>query len=138
MSREKTRFTVINPPSLGPHPGYSNGMLAHRGGHFLFIAGQVGWNEEHRIVGPGFVEQFEKALENVLQVVKEAGGAPTHIGRLNIFIVDRAEYLSHLHDIGVIYRRFMTDHYPAMTLVEVSALLEPGARVEIEATAVLP
>jgi enamine deaminase RidA (YjgF/YER057c/UK114 family) len=138
VSQEKTRFTPINPPSLGSHPGYSNGMLAHRGGHFLFIAGQVGWNEEHQMVGPGFVEQLGKALENVLQVVKEAGGAPTHIGRLTIYVVNHTEYLAHLHDIGVIYRQFMSQHYPAMTLVEVSALLEPGAKVEIEATAVLP
>ena len=138
MTNERARFTPINPPSLGPHAGYSNGMLAHRGGHFLFIAGQVGWNTEHRIVDPGFVKQFGKALENVIQVVKEAGGAPTHIGRLTIFVVDRSDYLSHLHDIGVIYRKFMKNHYPAMTLVEVSALLEPGAKVEIEAAAVLP
>ena len=138
MTQEKTRFTPINPISLGPHPGYSNGMLAHRGGHFLFVAGQVGGNEEHQMVGPGFVEQFGKAIENVLQVVKEAGGVPTHIGRLTIYVVDRSEYLSHLYDIGVIYRKFMKNHYPAMTLVEVSALLEPGAKVEIEATAVLP
>lgn len=138
MTKVLTRFTPINPPSLGAHPGYSNGMLAHRGGHILFIAGQVGWDEQHQMAGPGFVEQFGKAIENVLQVVKEAGGAPTHIGRLTIYVVDRSDYLAHLHDIGVIYREFMRDHYPATTLVEVSALLEPEAKVEIEATAVLP
>jgi enamine deaminase RidA (YjgF/YER057c/UK114 family) len=104
----------------------------------LLVAGQIGWDGEQKLVGPGFVAQFERALANLLAVVREAGGTAEHVGRLTLFVVDRREYLDALGEVGEAYRRVMGRHYPAMSLLEVSALLEPGARVEIEATAVLP
>jgi len=128
----------INPVELGAPRGYSNGMLAPPGARLLFVAGQVGWNEDQRLVGDGFAEQFARALANVVTVVREAGGKPEHLARLTIYVVDRREYLAALREIGAAYRGIMKHHYPAMALVEVSALLEPGAKVEIEGTAALP
>jgi enamine deaminase RidA (YjgF/YER057c/UK114 family) len=128
----------INPAELGAPRGYSNGMLAAAGARLLFVAGQVGWNEDQRIVGDGFAVQFARALANVVTVVREACGQPQHLARLTIYVVDRQEYLASLAEIGAVYRGIMGRHYPAMALVEVSALLEPGAKVEIEGTAALP
>lgn len=130
-------FQVINPAALGKPRGYNNGMLGPIGGRVLFVAGQVGWNERQELVGDGFGAQFEQALANVIAVVREAGGSPVHLGRLTLYVVDRREYEAALDQVGAAYRRLMGEHYPAMALVEVSALLEPGARVEIEGTAVL-
>jgi len=132
------RLQPINPADWGAPSGYSNGILAPTGGRLLFVAGQIGWDNEQRIVGESFVDQFEQALANLLAVVREAGGDPTDVARLTIFVADREEYLARLRDIGKAYRNQMGRHFPAMSLVEVAALLEPGAKVEIEATAVLP
>jgi enamine deaminase RidA (YjgF/YER057c/UK114 family) len=126
---------IINPPGLPPPRGYSNGVVAE--GRMLFVAGQIGWNESSRLVGDRFVDQFDQALANVLTVVKAAGGAPESVSRLTIFITDKGQYLSATEEIGHRYRARMGRHYPAMSLVEVKALLEPGALVEIEATAVI-
>lgn len=131
------KMTIINPEGLGQPRGYSNGML-FEGGSLLFIAGQVGWDRESRIVSDDFAEQFAQALENVLAVVRQAGGGPENIGRLLIFVTDKDEYASRLRDIGSAYRQLMGKHFPAMTLVEVSSLLERLAKVEIEALAVIP
>lgn len=131
------KMTIINPEALGQPRGYSNGML-FEGGSLLFIAGQVGWDRESRIVSDDFVEQFAQALSNVLAVVREAGGGPENIGRLLIFVADKDEYASRLRDIGSAYRQLMGRHFPAMTLVEVSSLLERLAKVEIEALAIIP
>jgi len=131
------KMTIINPEALGQPRGYSNGML-FEGGSLLFIAGQVGWGRDSRIVSDDFAEQFAQALENVLAVVRQAGGGPESIGRLLIFVTDKNEYSSRLRDIGTAYRQLMGKHFPAMTLVEVSSLLEHLARVEIEALAVIP
>jgi enamine deaminase RidA (YjgF/YER057c/UK114 family) len=128
----------INPEALGRPRGYSNGMLAPAGGRLLFVAGQIAWDGEQRLVGPGFVEQLGQALANVAAVVREAGGGPEHIARLTLYVTDKQEYLADLAAVGEIYRRVMGRHFPAMALVEVKGLLEPGAKVEIEATAVLP
>jgi enamine deaminase RidA (YjgF/YER057c/UK114 family) len=128
----------INPAELGAPRGYSNGMLAPPGARLLFVAGQVGWNEQQELVGSGFAEQFGAALANVVAVVRHAGGQPEHLARLTIYVVDRRDYLAALEEVGAAYRGIMGRHYPAMSLIEVSALLEPGARVEIEATAALP
>ena len=125
----------INPASLAQPRGYSHGIEAS--GRLLFVAGQVGWNERAEIVSEAFLEQFDQALANVLTVVSEAGGAPSSIVRLTIYVTDKAEYLAAQKDIGERYRARMGRHYPAMTLVEVKSLLEPGAKVEIEATAVI-
>jgi len=131
------KMTIINPEALGQPRGYSNGML-FEGGSILFIAGQVGWDRESRIVSDDFAEQFVQALENVLTVVRQAGGGPENIGRMLIFVTDKDEYESRLRDIGSAYRQLMGKHFPAMTLVEVSSLLERLAKVEIEALAVIP
>ena len=128
--------TIINPESLGSPRGYSNGVLME-GGKLLFIAGQIGWNREQVLVSDGFAEQFAQALENVLAVVKTGGGEATNIARLLIFVTDKKEYLSELQSVGVAYRQLMGKHYPAMSLVEVSSLLEERAKVEIEAIAVI-
>ena len=130
------KMTIINPGSFGQPSGYSNGML-FEGGSLLFIAGQVGWDGDHRFVSDDFAEQFAQALENVLAVVREAGGGPENIARMLIFVTDKDEYTSRLRDVGAAYRQLMDKHFPAMTLVEVSSLLEHLAKVEIEATAVI-
>ena len=131
------KMTIINPEALGQPRGYSNGIL-FEGGSLLFIAGQVGWDRDSRIVSDDFAEQFAQSLENVLAVVRRAGGKPENIGRLLIFVTDKAEYATRLRDVGSAYRQLMGKHFPAMTLVEVSSLLEPHAKVEIEALAVIP
>ena len=131
------KMTIVNPDALGQPRGYSNGILA-RGGSLLFVAGQIGWNRDSRIVSDDFADQFAQALGNVVAVVREAGGQPEDIGRLLIFVTDKAEYTARLRDIGSAYRQLMGKHFPAMTLVEVSSLLEPLAKVEIEALAVIP
>ena len=131
------KMTIINPEALGQPRGYNNGVL-FEGGSLLFIAGQVGWDRESRIVSDDFADQFAQALSNILVVVREAGGGPTNIARLAIFVTDKNEYASLLRDVGTAYRQLMGKHFPAMTLVEVGSLLEHLAKVEIEAIAVLP
>lgn len=128
----------INPESLGAPRGYSNGMLAPAGGRLLFVAGQIAWDENQNIVDGGFAAQFAQALANVVAVVREAGGEPTDLGSLTIYVVDTREYLATLKDVGTAYRRIMGRHYPTMALVAVRGLLELGARVEIQGLAVIP
>jgi len=128
---------TINPKSLGRPRGYSNGQLTREGARLLFIAGQIGWDEEQRLVGDDFVEQFDRALRNVLEVVREAGGAPTGVARLVVYVTDKREYRERTAEIGERWRAQMGRHYPAMALVEVKGLLEDGAKVEIEGVAVL-
>ncbi|MEZ4335277.1 MAG: RidA family protein [Sandaracinaceae bacterium] len=127
--------TIVNPETLAPPRGYSNGMIL--GGRVLFVAGQVGWDVEMKMA-EGLTAQFGKALDNILDVVREAGGGPEHVGRMTIYVVDKDEYVREAKAIGREYRERMGKHFPAMSLVQVAALLEDGARVEIEATAVLP
>ena len=127
----------INPKSLGRPRGYSNGQLTAPGVRLLFIAGQIGWDESQRLVSDDFVEQFDRALRNVLAVVDEAGGAPGGVARLVVYVTDKREYLARTAEIGERWRALMGRHFPAMALVEVKALLEDGAKVEIEGTAVL-
>ncbi len=131
-------MTPINPQSLGAPRGYSNGMLAPAGGRLLFVAGQIAWDAEGRLRGSSFVEQLEAALGNVLEVVRAAGGGPEHVGRLTFYVTSCAEYLADLSAVGEAYRRVMGRHYPAMALLQVAALVVPEAKVEIEATAVVP
>ncbi|MEM7587305.1 MAG: RidA family protein [Acidobacteriota bacterium] len=130
-------MTPINPQALGAPRGYSNGILAPAGGRALFVAGQIAWDEQQQIVPGGFPEQFRQALSNVLEVVREAGGAPESIGSLTIFVTDRHDYVDSLKEVGAVYRELMGRHFPAMALVEIQALLEPLARVEIQAQAVI-
>jgi enamine deaminase RidA (YjgF/YER057c/UK114 family) len=129
-------FTFINPESLGPPRGYSNGVLTD-GGRLLFIAGQIGWNEQQQIVNADIVDQFDRALANVIAVVTEAGGRPEQIARLVIYVTDKNEYRARMQEIGARYRARMGKHFPAMVLVEVAGLLEDSAKIEIEGIAVL-
>jgi len=130
-------FKLVNPETLGPPRGYANGVLTGGGGRLLFVAGQVGWDKDQQIVSENFVEQFDRALANVIAVVSEAGGGPDQIARLVIYVTDKKEYKLSLREIGETYRARMGKHFPAMVLVEVKGLLEDKAKVEIEAVAVL-
>jgi enamine deaminase RidA (YjgF/YER057c/UK114 family) len=129
-------FTLINPESLGAPSGFANGVLAEAGGRLLFVAGQIGWDENQKI-SDDLVMQFDQALANVIVVVTEAGGQPEQIARLVIYVTDKHEYKERMKEIGERYRARMGRHFPAMVLVEVKRLLEDRAKVEIEATAVL-
>ena len=129
-------FTFINPESLGAPHGYSNGVLTE-GSRLLFIAGQIAWNQQQQIVSADLVEQFDRALANVITVVTEAGARPEQIARLVIYVTDKNEYRERMKEIGERYRARMGKHFPAMVLVEVKGLLEDNAKIEIEATAVL-
>ncbi len=127
----------INPSALGSPRGYSNGVLVAPGSAMLFVAGQIAWDETQTIVSADFATQFGQALENVITVVSSAGGAPTDITRLLIFVTTRDEYVEQHKKVGEEYRKRMGKHFPAMALVEVKALLEPTAKVEIEAIAAI-
>ena len=131
-------FKLINPDSLGPPKGYSNGVLADAGGRLLFIAGQVAWNKEQNIVSDDFVEQFDQALANVITVLTAAGGEPSNIARLVIYVTSKGEYLERTREVGERYRKHMGKHFPAMALVQVAGLVDNAAKVEIEGMAVLP
>jgi len=128
---------LINPESLGVPRGYSNGALSNPGARILFIAGQIAWDEQQRIVSDDLVEQFDRALGNVITVVAKAGGQPRMIARLIIYVTDKNEYRDRMKEICECYRARMGKHFPAMVLVEVKGLLEDRARIEIEGTAVL-
>ena len=130
-------FEFINPESLGAPRGYSNGVLAQAGGRLLFIAGQVAWNQQQQIVSDDLVEQFDRALANVIAVVTEAGGEPDQIARLIIYVTDKNEYRLRMKEIGECYRARMGKHFPAMVLVQVAGLLDDRAKIEIEGAAVL-
>ena len=130
-------FETINPQSLGAPSGYANGLLTEPGGRLLFIAGQIGWNQNHEIVSNDFVEQFDQALGNVMTVVSEAGGKPSDIARLIIYVTDKHEYRERTREVGERYRKHMGKHFPAMVLVQVVSLLDDAAKVEIEAMAVI-
>jgi len=116
--------------------GYANGIAAE--GRLVFLAGQVGWNAEEKFESDDFVAQVRQALANVVALVAEAGGQPEHVTRLTWYVLDKGEYLARLRELGDAYRSVMGRHFPAMTLVQVGALVEDRAKVEIEATAVVP
>ena len=125
----------LNPPGWPRPQGYSNGVAAS--GRQVFVAGQIGWDETGTLAGGGLVGQVRQALANCLAVVAEAGGGPEHVTRMPWFVVDRDDYAAQRPAIGAAYRELMGRSYPAMSLLEVG-LLEPGALVEIEVTAVVP
>jgi enamine deaminase RidA (YjgF/YER057c/UK114 family) len=128
---------IVNPESLGAPRGYSHGLLAQAGGRVLFVAGQTAADASGKVQVRGFVEQWTRALEKVLAVVREAGGSAEDIGRLTIYVTDLEAYFANLEPLGAAYRALMGRHYPAMALVEVKGLVDAGAVVEIEATAVV-
>ncbi|HEX9728530.1 MAG TPA: RidA family protein [Gemmatimonadales bacterium] len=128
---------IINPDDLGVPRGWNNGMLAPAGGRVLFVAGQTAADADGVVTPVGLVAQWERALERVLLVVRDAGGGPEHIGRLTIYVTDLAAYRAHRKQIGEVYRRLMGRHFPAMALVEVTGLVDEQALLEMEATAVI-
>jgi enamine deaminase RidA (YjgF/YER057c/UK114 family) len=128
--------TFLHPRGWKPAKGFSNGVVAE--GRMIFLAGQVGWNAEQKFESRDFVAQARQALANVVTLVAEAGGRAEHITRLTWFVLDKKEYLSHLRELGEVYRSIMGKHFPAMTLIQVGALVEDEARLEIEANAVVP
>ena len=131
-----TDIKILQPDGWAAPKGYANGISAK--GRQIFIAGQIGWNAEARFETDDFVAQVEQALSNVVAVLTAAGGKPEHIVRLNWYITDKGEYAENQRAIGEAYRRVIGRNFPAMTLLVVAGLLEPRAKVEIEATAVLP
>jgi len=132
------RIERVHPEGWKAPSGYSNGVLVDGAERMLFVAGQVAWNEAQELVGgDDFAAQFRQALANVVAVVRAAGGEPEHLVELTIYVTDKARYLAARGKIGASWRELMGRTYPAMALVEVAGLLEPGALVEIQARAAL-
>jgi enamine deaminase RidA (YjgF/YER057c/UK114 family) len=131
-----TEHQPLHPRAWKRPNGYANGIAAE--GRVVFLAGQVGWNAELKFESDDFVAQVRQTLANIVELIAEAGGKPEHITRLTWFVLDKHDYLSRLRELGEAYRRVMGRHFPAMTLVQVGALVENEAKVEIEATAVVP
>jgi enamine deaminase RidA (YjgF/YER057c/UK114 family) len=127
---------TLQPPGWARPKGFANGIAAR--GRLVFIAGQVGWTGQGEWRDKSFGGQFRQALENILSVLQEANGQPEHIVRLTWYILDKQEYLASLKEVGAAYRELMGRHYPTMAVVQVSGLVEDEARLEIEATAVIP
>lgn len=127
---------ILNPAEWAKPKGYANGIAAE--GRMVFIAGQIGWTAEARFESDDLVDQTRQALRNIVRVLAEAGARPEHIVRLTWYVTDKREYMARNADLGKVYRDILGRHYPAMTLVQVAALLEDRAKVEIEATAVIP
>ncbi|HEX6530538.1 MAG TPA: RidA family protein [Burkholderiales bacterium] len=127
---------VLQPPSWARARGFSNGIVAS--GRMVFIAGQVGWTGQGEWKEKTFAGQFRQTIRNILDVLAEAKGKPEHIVRMTWYVLDRDEYLASLKEVGAAYRELMGRHYPTMAVVQVSGLVEDEARLEIEATAVVP
>lgn len=127
---------ILQPPGWKRPRGYSNGIAAS--GRMVFVAGQIGWNANEEIESDDFADQFRQALANIVAVLAEAGAGPEHIVRMTMYFIDKREYLDNLAGVGAAYRETIGRNYPAMAAVEVSALMEDRAKLEIEATAVVP
>jgi enamine deaminase RidA (YjgF/YER057c/UK114 family) len=127
---------MLQPPGWARPKGFSNGIACS--GRLVFIAGQIGWTGQGEWKERSFAGQFRQALQNILEVLAQAGGSAEHIVRLTWYILDKQEYLASSKEVGAAYRELMGRHYPVMAVVQVSALVEDEARLEIEATAVLP
>jgi enamine deaminase RidA (YjgF/YER057c/UK114 family) len=127
---------LLHPKHWRATRGFSNGVAAS--GRQIFVAGQIGWNASQEIVADDFVAQVEQALRNIVEILGEADARPEHLVRLTWYVTDKREYLARSSEVGEAYRRVIGRHYPAMTLVQVVALVEDRAKVEIEATAVIP
>lgn len=130
-------YEIINPEALGAPKGWNNGLLAPAGGRLLFVAGQSGWESAAPGEPPGFTDQFARALDKVLTVVRAAGGLPSDVARLTVYVTDLALYRESLKPLGDAWRARFDKHYPAMALVEVKGLVDRGALLEVEATAVV-
>ena len=127
---------ALHPAGWAPSKGFSNGIAAE--GRQVFVAGQIGWNAQQEIVSDDFVAQVDQALRNIVEILAEAGARPEHLVRLTWYVTDKREYLARAREVGQAYQNVIGRHYPAMTLVQVAALLEERAKVEIESTAVVP
>ena len=130
-------MTLLQPPGWAKPRGFANG-IAVKGGTTVYIAGQIGFTGQGECKEKGFAGQFRQTLQNILDVLAQARGRPEHIVRLTWYVLDKAEYLASLKEVGVAYRELMGRHYPVMAVVQVSALVEDAARLEIEAIAVVP
>lgn len=126
----------LNPKGWKAAKGYANGMVAE--GKMVFLGGHIGWNGQQEFESDDFVDQVEQTLKNIRDVLADAGGKPEHLVRLTWYITDRDDYMNNLKEMGAAYRSVLGRHFPAMAMVQVVALMEDRARVEIEATAVLP
>lgn len=131
-----TLHRSLTPPGWPRGKGYSHGIVAE--GRMVFVAGQVGWDESESFASSDFAGQFRQALLRTKAILTEAGAGPEHVVRMTWFIVDKREYLSSLEEIGAAYREVMGKNYPVMAVVEIKGLIEDGARLEIETTAVIP
>lgn len=127
---------VLHPKNWKPAVGYANGVAAS--GRMIFLGGLIGWNADQEFETDDFVAQADQCLANIVAVLKEAGAGPEHLVRLTWYILDKQEYLANLRALGAVYRKHMGRNFPAMAMVQVVALIEDRARLEIEATAVLP
>ena len=128
--------TFLQPPGWAPAKGYANGVAAR--GTLVFVGGQIGWNAQQQFETDDFIAQTRQTLQNVMAVLKEAGAGPEHMVRMTWYVIDRVEYNARLKELGAAYREVIGKHFPAMTCVEVAALMEARAKVEIEVTAVVP
>ena len=127
---------ILQPPGWARPKGFSNGISCK--GRLVFIGGQIGWSGQGEWIDRSFAGQFRQALKNILEVLAQAGGKPEHLVRLTWYVLDTKEYLASLKELGAAYRELMGRHYPTMAVVQVSGLVENDARLEIEATAVIP
>lgn len=128
---------ILHPAGWRPAKGYVNG-IATQGDRIVFLGGQIGWTADQIFATDDFVGQVKQALQNILAILAEAGGGPEHVVRLTWFVTSKKEYLSNLKELGAAYREVMGRNFPTMSVVQVVALIEDAAKVEIEATAVLP
>jgi enamine deaminase RidA (YjgF/YER057c/UK114 family) len=128
---------ILSPPGWAPAIGYANG-IAVEPGRIVFIAGQVGWDAQQKFQSSEIPPQFDQALQNVLAVLAEAGGRPEHICRITAFCCDKPAYLAARPQLGAIWKRLMGRHYPCMSMIFVSDLLDSPGKIELEATAVVP
>ncbi|QTD44924.1 RidA family protein [Ottowia testudinis] len=129
-------MNILQPPGWAPAKGYANGIAAR--GTLVFVGGQIGWNAQQQFETDDFIEQTRQTLQNVVAVLREAGAGPEHMVRMTWYVIDRVEYNARLKELGGVYREVIGKNFPAMTCVEVAALMEARAKVEIEVTAVLP
>ena len=128
--------TFLQPPGWAPAKGYANGVAAR--GTLVFVGGQIGWNAQQQFETDDFIAQTRQTLQNVVAVLKEAGAGPEHMVRMTWYVIDRVEYNARLKELGGVYREVMGKNFPAMSCVQVAALMEARAKVEIEVTAVVP
>jgi len=128
---------VLLPPDWAPPIGYANGIVVPAG-RIVFIAGQVGWDDQQKFHSKDLVPQFEQALKNILAILAEAGGRAEHICRMTAFCIDKPGYLAARSELGRIWRQLVGRHYPAMSMIFVADLLDHPAKIELETTAVIP